>query len=92
MCVENLRINGTLDLEIVNVHLAKLREINEQDANLQGLLASRLEARLQGLSTPTVAADANFGPDAVFDSSWSIFNQTSLQNGYDMFFFGNQPQ
>ncbi|KAH6691379.1 hypothetical protein F5X68DRAFT_259455 [Plectosphaerella plurivora] len=80
------------DLENVNVHLAKLREINEQGHNLHGLLATRLEAKLQGLTTPAMAPNCGFGPDVAFDSSWSIFNQDSLQTGYDMFFFGTQPQ
>lgn len=76
---------------MVQVHLSKLREINGQGDSLQELLATRLEARLEALTTPAVATSDQLGPEGGFDSSWAIFNQGSLQAGYDMFAFGVQP-
>jgi hypothetical protein len=79
------------DLEVVNVHLSKLREIHGQCDSLQELLATRLEARLEALTTPAVLTTDQLDPDGGFDSSWAIFNQGSLQAGYDMFAYGVQP-
>ena len=75
---------------MVSVHLAKLREINEQGDSLQELLATRLEARLEALTTPAVLTSDQLDTEGNFDSSWAIFSQESLQAGYDMFAYGVQ--
>ncbi|KAH7176729.1 hypothetical protein EDB81DRAFT_773471 [Dactylonectria macrodidyma] len=72
------------DLENVRVHLAGLHE--KRKSNLHGLLADCLNQKLQALSTP-IFGDEGFHLDGSLDRSWYIFNQSSLQTGYDLFSF-----
>ncbi|KAL2684464.1 hypothetical protein Neosp_005542 [[Neocosmospora] mangrovei] len=78
------------DLENVNAHLAKLRESVAESSNVHSLLASRLEQKLQSLHTPVMGNEGGFQFDGEFDTSWFIFNQGSLQSGFDMLPYDNQ--
>ncbi|KAM5343909.1 hypothetical protein ACJ41O_012446 [Fusarium nematophilum] len=78
------------DLENVNAHLTKLRESVAESSNVHGLLASRLEQKLQSLHTPVMGNEDGFQFDGEFDTSWFIFNQGSLQSGFDMLPYDNQ--
>lgn len=80
------------DLENVRVHLGRLREAHEHNSNLHGALANRLETKLQGLSTPQMGDAMSFEPDGTFDTSWYIFDQSSLDAGFDMSFLNGPLQ
>ncbi|KAH7007230.1 hypothetical protein EDB80DRAFT_456041 [Ilyonectria destructans] len=73
------------DLENVRVHLAGLHE--KQNSSLHELLAGCLDQKLQALSTPIFGDDGGFHLDGSLDRSWYIFNQSSLQTGYELFSF-----
>ncbi|KAL0943343.1 C6 finger domain-containing protein [Colletotrichum truncatum] len=79
------------DLENARVHLQKLREMHEPKPSLRGILASRLEQKLQGLHTPG-SGDAEIYEQQMgnLDNSWYIFDQTSLQAGYELWSYEHQ--
>ncbi|GKT84274.1 fungal transcriptional regulatory protein [Colletotrichum tofieldiae] len=79
------------DLENVSIHLQKLKEMHEPKPNLRGILASRLEQKLQGLHTPASGDAEGFEQEIRnLDNSWYIFDQSSLQAGYDLWSYENQ--
>ncbi|KAF0322811.1 fungal transcriptional regulatory protein [Colletotrichum asianum] len=79
------------DLENVGVHLQKLKEMHEPKPSLRGILATRLEEKLQGLHTPA-SGDAEMFEQEIqnLDNSWYIFDQASLQAGYELWSYENQ--
>ncbi|KDN63397.1 hypothetical protein CSUB01_06811 [Colletotrichum sublineola] len=79
------------DLENVGVHLQRLKEMHEPKPSLRGMLAARLEQKLQGLHTPA-SGDAEVFQQEIrnLDNSWYIFDQSSLQAGYDLWSYENQ--
>ncbi|KAK1461950.1 hypothetical protein CCUS01_01540 [Colletotrichum cuscutae] len=79
------------DLENVGVHLQKLKEMHEPKPSLRGILATRLEQKLQGLHTPA-SGDAEVFEQEIrnLDNSWYIFDQSSLQAGYELWSYENQ--
>ncbi|OLN97757.1 hypothetical protein CCHL11_07951 [Colletotrichum chlorophyti] len=79
------------DLENVGVHLQKLKEMHEPKPSLRGILAARLEQKLQGLHTPA-SGDAEVFEQEIrnLDNSWYIFDQSSLQAGYELWSYENQ--
>ncbi|KAK1994779.1 hypothetical protein LX36DRAFT_660218 [Colletotrichum falcatum] len=79
------------DLENVGVHLQKLKEMHEPKPSLRGMLASRLEQKLQGLHTPASGDAEGFEQEIRnLDNSWYIFDQSSLQAGYNLWSYENQ--
>ncbi|EGY15306.1 uncharacterized protein VDAG_06160 [Verticillium dahliae VdLs.17] len=70
----------------------RLQEAHEHNSNLHGALANRLETKLQGLSTPQMGDAMSFEPDGTFDTSWYIFDQSSLDAGFDMSFLDGPLQ
>ncbi|KAI6778182.1 uncharacterized protein J7T54_002717 [Emericellopsis cladophorae] len=70
----------------------RLQEAHEHSCNLHGLLANRLETKIQGLTTPQIGDAMSFEPDGNFDTSWYIFNQSSLDVGLDMSFLDGTMQ
>ncbi|KAL2882187.1 hypothetical protein SGCOL_002454 [Colletotrichum sp. CLE4] len=79
------------DLENVGVHLRKLKEMHEPKPSLRGILATRLDQKLQGLHTPA-SGDAEVFEQEIrnLDNSWYIFDQSSLQAGYELWSYENQ--
>ncbi|KAF6835736.1 C6 finger domain-containing protein [Colletotrichum musicola] len=79
------------DLENVGVHLQKLKEMHEPKPSLRGILAARLEQKLQGLHTPA-SGDAEVFEQEIrnLDNSWYIFDQASLQAGFELWSYENQ--
>ncbi|KAI5458948.1 hypothetical protein BGZ63DRAFT_389963 [Mariannaea sp. PMI_226] len=78
------------DLDNVNAHLAKLRESPALSSSVNGVLANRLDQKLQALHTPIPGGEDAFQLDGEFDTSWFIFNQGSLQSGFDLLSYDNQ--
>ncbi|KAK6212129.1 hypothetical protein QIS74_10083 [Colletotrichum tabaci] len=79
------------DLENVNIHLQKLKEMHEPKPSLRGILASRLDQKLQGLHTPASGDAEGFEQEIRnLDNSWYIFDQASLQAGYNLWSYETQ--
>ncbi|WDK12789.1 hypothetical protein CGRA01v4_04070 [Colletotrichum graminicola] len=79
------------DLENVGVHLQRLKEMYEPKPSLRGMLAARLEQKLQGLHTPASGDAEGFELEIRnLDNSWYIFDQSSLQAGYNLWSYENQ--
>ncbi|TDZ65220.1 hypothetical protein CTRI78_v003529 [Colletotrichum trifolii] len=78
------------DLENVGLHLQKLKETHEPRPSLRAILAARLEEKLQGLHTPA-SGDAKVFEQEMrsLDNSWYIFDQASLQAGYELWSYEN---
>lgn len=63
------------DLSLVQDHLDKLRRTKRPSPSLHHMLADRLEAWLRNMNmSPTVNLT-----QPVFDPSWSLFNENSIQ-------------
>ncbi|KAL2886144.1 C6 finger domain-containing protein [Ceratocystis lukuohia] len=73
------------DIEHVSVHLKNLTNTNELKPSIRELLALNLQQRMRNMHSP-VDLISQSGPVEIAEdaSNWYIFNEASLQAGYEL--------
>ncbi|KAL5596639.1 hypothetical protein BROUX41_006664 [Berkeleyomyces rouxiae] len=73
------------DIEHASIHLENLRNTNELKPSIRELLATNLETRLRNMHSPVDLISQQGPADLAEDASnWYIFNEASLQAGYEL--------